>query len=154
MRVLVVDDEAQSLEFIVRSLEPGDFDLMCFSDVPPALKYMLKHPIDVAVIDFQLRGPNGLAFAAKIHHVQPACTIVMVSHYAGLADMQRGFAVQVDDFVSLPCSSAALLKRVNDAIAPVQKADRNERKSLDPATVLCFLDFDPDDRTIDCAASG
>ncbi|MHB8626823.1 MAG: response regulator transcription factor [Aggregatilineales bacterium] len=148
-RVLVVDDEPESLAFLIKSLEQPSFELKCFSTAPPALRYVLKHPIDVAVIDFQLPGPDGLALAKKIRYVHPQCTIVMVSQYAGPKDLERGYEVQINDFVRRPISNAALLNRVNEAIARSNKIHRNDpQELLDPATVLQFLDFDPAKRTI------
>ncbi|MHB8626499.1 MAG: response regulator transcription factor [Aggregatilineales bacterium] len=148
MRVLVVDDQPESLDFVVSSLEVPGFELKCFSSTPPALRYVLNHTIDAAVIDYQLPGPDGLALAKRIRTIHPDCTIVMVSQYAGAKDVERGFEAQIDDFIRRPCTSAALLKRVNDALARSKKIGQNSRQRLDPGVILQFLDYDPVRRTI------
>jgi DNA-binding response OmpR family regulator len=149
MRVMVVDDEPQSMAFLIEALDHGDFDFVRFTSTSPAIRYMISHSVDLAIVDFQLPGPDGLVLAKRLRLVRPDCTIVMVSKYATEDDIQQGFGAQVDDFVKLPYSSASLRMRVNEAIARRHKVNQATlHPQRDPAVALRFLDFDPTRRTI------
>ena len=150
MHLMVVDDEPQSMPFVIGALENhGKFVFACFDSAPPAIRYMISHSIDLAIIDFQLLGPSGLELAKRLRLVRPYCTIVMGSNYASETDLEKGFKAQVDDFVKRPCSSAALRIRVSETIARRYKINQATlHPQRDPAIALRFLDFDPAKRTI------
>jgi len=148
MRILVVDDEADSLDHTVKLLESAGFEVVSFADALLALDYFYTccHQIDAAILDYKLPRLDGLTFAKRILRKKPDCPIVLVSQYAGLGEFERGYGVGIRDFIHLPCSSVSFLERIHKALDVSLK--KTESRILNPDIALAILGFDPIRRTI------
>lgn len=83
MRAIIVDDEPLMLKRFLR-LSSGISDLHLvgqFETARDALAYARKNPVELAFLDIELPGTNGIELAKQLRLVRPDVLIVFVSAY-------------------------------------------------------------------------
>ena len=65
LRIVAVDDEPLALELLVRTVHDvrPQAQIMAFTEAEGLLKYTRENPVDVAFLDIQMRGINGVELA-------------------------------------------------------------------------------------------
>lgn len=84
MRILIVDDEKMAKEDLVQTVEllEPDAEIASFDSSEEALEYCEKEKTDVAFLDIEMPGIDGLALADKIVKLQPKVNIIFVTAYS------------------------------------------------------------------------
>lgn len=90
MNILVLDDEKNLAQLVGMCIENMGHTANVFSEVGPALRYLVKDPVDAAIVDFQIRGDdiNGsmiIDFIKK--HVNIPCMLMTGSLMIGQKDI-------------------------------------------------------------------
>lgn len=89
MNVLIADDEeyarAELQEALERTLPDDKIDFYFAEDHDSALKVIKENHVDIAFLDIQMPGKNGLALAGNIKKASPKTNIVMVTAYSQYA---------------------------------------------------------------------
>ena len=84
MNILVVDDEYFALELMKSALEEANIRSTVYlcSDVSGALKTAREEKIDVAFLDIQMPGMNGIELARELKVLNPKVNIVFATGYS------------------------------------------------------------------------
>jgi len=88
LNILIVDDEKILWEDMHDALErvTGGGNTYNYAyDYYSAMELVNKHPYDVAFLDVQMPGKNGIALAESIKKIRPSVNIVMVTAYDNYA---------------------------------------------------------------------
>jgi two-component system response regulator DesR len=101
LRILLAEDVAMVRGALVAliELEP---DLKVVSaveggeDIVPAAR---QHRPDIAIIDIDLPGLDGLSAAAQLHAEQPSCRTLILTMLAGAGNLRRALAVHASGFL-------------------------------------------------------
>ena len=83
MTILAVDDEKlllMALENAIREAVP-DADIISFRKAADALAYAENNRVDVAFLDIQMRGMDGLALAKEMLEIDPRINIIFCTGY-------------------------------------------------------------------------
>lgn len=135
MRILIVDDEEYQrldLRDALEKIVPGS-EFTLADEYGSAMKAVEGTTFDVAFLDIQMPGKNGLTLAGDIKRKQPGCNIVMVTAYEQYAlDAFRLFA---SGYILKPFSEDELKQVLDNLRKPV---DRPARR----LEVRCFGNFD------------
>lgn len=115
MRIVCVDDERLSLQFIEKQLEQieGISIAAMFTNPLEAKEYILNEAIDTAFLDVQMPGINGIQLAEQILEYKPDINIVFITAYDQYA--VEAFQLNALDYVIKPTTVERLhktLKRV------------------------------------------
>lgn len=117
MRFVYVEDEPEVKRQTLSWLRYERHEVAVFENVIDALNHVRDDEPEVLLCDYRLEGsPNGLVLAAHVRQLYPACTIVMVSHYAEKPEFELAFGMGVDDFVSRPIDFPVLAERIWNAV--------------------------------------
>ncbi|WP_219506026.1 response regulator transcription factor [Nonomuraea ceibae] len=92
----------------------------------------LEHEPDVAVVDVELPGVDGLTAAAELRRRLPQCRVLVVTSFGRPASVRRAFAAQVSGFVV----KDAPPDRLADAIRRVAAGER----VVDPQLAVAALE--------------
>lgn len=92
----------------------------------------LEHAPDVAVIDVELPGVDGLTAAAELRRRLPRCRVLVVTSYGRPGNVRRAFAAQASGFVV----KDAPPDRLADAIRRVAAGER----VIDPQLAVAALE--------------
>ena len=80
-KILLVDDEQKFLNSIAKRLKLLGFDPLKASSGPLALELAKKGPIDMAIVDYQMPGMDGLVTITKLREMYPALrTVLLTGH--------------------------------------------------------------------------
>lgn len=125
MKIIIVDDEPMSIEvfkYEVRKFTNvkvvGEFT--CGTD---ALEYVKSHPVDVAVLDIQMWGMDGLQLGKQLKKQCPSILLVYISAYADYAS--KAVKLQPEAYLMKPLSSGELAFVMEASYEKIQK--RNKR---------------------------
>ena len=78
-RVLVVDDEPLIRKTISRLLSRHGYSVVVAADGNEALREANELPFDVALVDYEMPGRNGLKVLSELRERQPACIRVLMT---------------------------------------------------------------------------
>ena len=119
MKILVVDDEPDTLEMFHDALEAAGADVRAAATGPAALALAETWPPDLVVTDLGLPGMDGYELLAALRTKRPAasCPAVAVSAYARLDDRSRALATGFQAHVAKPIEPPALVSILCSALS-------------------------------------
>ena len=136
MKILIVDDEEYLREDLKDALErvaPGN-EYFFASEYNSAMKLIEKSAFDIAFLDIQMPGKNGLALAEIIKKKCPKMNIVMVTAYSEYAlDALKLF---VSGYILKPVMDKDLKAVLDNLRTPVETGEKPK------LTVKCFGNFE------------
>lgn len=110
IRILLADDEhlirtalAQLLD-----LEPDLEVVAQAASGDEALAMAARHAVDVAVLDLQMPGPDGIAVAERLASHLPGCGVVIVTSHGRPGHLKRALRSGVRGFLPKTTSAATL----------------------------------------------
>jgi two-component system, OmpR family, phosphate regulon response regulator OmpR len=110
-RILVVDDDEDLRELLVRYLTDNGYDVAGVGDAAAAKRYLAAHPVDLLLLDVMLPGEDGLSLARELGG-RGGPSIIMLSARGEEVDRIVGLEVGADDYLPKPFSHRELLARV------------------------------------------
>jgi len=121
-QVLLVDDNRHARLFLAQILNAVDIEVQQAASGPEALKLLTEHRFDAVIADMYMQPMDGIALTREIRAMADEAIrnlpIVMASAQASRAIVEGGRAVGVTGFVAKPFSAAAVLTRLESALAP------------------------------------
>ncbi|UNO41172.1 response regulator transcription factor [Streptomyces sp. MST-110588] len=110
IRVLLADDEHLIRGALAALLSLED-DLLVVAEAasgPEALAMARAHEPDVAVLDFQMPGADGVAVATSLRHELPGCRTMIVTSHARPGHLKRALEAGVRGFLPKTVSARQL----------------------------------------------
>jgi len=133
MHILYVEDDLKLQQQTAKFLASNQHQVTTFTNALDALRFAQTESFDVLLCDYKLgTHPNGLALAQQVRNLRPDCPIVMVSNFATVEDLSRGYDVDVDAYLKRPISLVELMKRIYAA-----SERRRAKYPSTPPQVIC-----------------
>ncbi len=125
MNLISVDDEALVLSVttaLCKSILPDGSEINGFTRASDALSYAAGNPVDIALLDIDMPGMNGLALAARLKELRPDTAIIFVTGYAQYA--VEAFSMHAQGYLLKPLSRERLQEEIGYALGgmPVKAA--------------------------------
>ncbi|MCG6917613.1 MAG: response regulator, partial [Deltaproteobacteria bacterium] len=114
-RVLLVDDEKDYLEVLIRRLSKREVNVAGVSSGEEALQYVQGRPIDVAVLDVKMPGMDGIEVLREIKKLNPLIEVIMLTGHASLEVALEGMRSGAFDYLMKPAEIDELLYKIQDA---------------------------------------
>lgn len=106
---LVVDDDDRLRERLARAFADRGFEVHEAADHAAALEIARARPIDRAVIDLRMPGPNGLVVVQDLLALRPEIQIVVVTGYGSIATAVEAMRLGVRDYLTKPANADQIL---------------------------------------------
>lgn len=137
MRTIVVESEKQRLHSTVEMLEqmPEVGQVCSFSVAETALAYMKDHDVEIAFLDMEPEGMDGLTLAKEIKQRQPSCAVILMAESPDGA--VESFRIRASGYLLKPVSQADLQAEVDY----VKESSRYVRRNSG-IRVQCFGHFE------------
>lgn len=134
IRILIVDDHPVVRQGL-RSLLAGHSDLTIIGeaeDGAEVLPFLSKHPIDVILLDIQMKGQNGIEVARRVRAVYPDIKIIVLTTYDDESLLREAMEAGVHGY---------LLKSISHETLPDSiRAVMQGQKLLSPKLVSSVVD--------------
>ncbi|HXW92890.1 MAG TPA: response regulator [Terriglobales bacterium] len=133
--ILCVDDEANQLVLRKRLLENAGYRVLTADSFRSALLTFESNAIDLAVVDYWMRGGNGVQLAGELKRHREDLPIVILSAYSELPGETIGIA---DAWITKGGASQTLLAKIAELLAravvrshPDMRRARRSKPTLD-----------------------
>lgn len=125
VKVLLVDDEVEFLETLVKRLRKRKLDVNGVTSGQAALQLLKENPIDVVVLDVKMPGMSGLETLREIKKMCALVEVIMLTGHANMEVAIEGMEVGAFDYLMKPTDIDELLYKIQDA---------HKRKTLNEKT--------------------
>lgn len=115
LRILIADDDEIAREILSRSLKKWNFEIFCVEDGDKASKAINDNLIDIALVDWNMPGMNGLELCRFIRSLSTDKYIYTIIFTArdSAEDRISGLEAGADDYITKPFKPDELRARIN-----------------------------------------
>ena len=117
MKAICVDDEKLIVDYVVsmcRGLPPLT-DAIGFTRAADALQWLRENDADLAILDIDMPGMNGIALAAEIKRLRPHTAIIFLTGYSDYA--VKAFELHASGYLLKPVDRARLAEEAAYALS-------------------------------------
>ncbi|MGN7401519.1 sigma-54-dependent transcriptional regulator [Cytobacillus praedii] len=132
-RLLIVDDEKDLLELLVKRLIRKGYEVKCAETAEDALLLLKKHMFDIAIYDIRLPKMDGIELLKKTKIIQPETEILMLTGHGTIETAIEAMKIGAFDYLTKPYNLSELeitiqkaeesrkLKHKNDSMKEIIK---------------------------------
>ncbi len=131
IRILLIEDEADIADFLVRGLREEGFTVEHAADGTDGWHQLQGGPWDVVLLDWRLPGQAGLALLRRFRERDVLTPVLFLTARDAISDRVRGLDNGADDYLCKPFAFEELLARV-------RVLARRRERAADP--ILTFRD--------------
>ncbi len=113
--VLIVDDEKEFLETLVKRLKKRKLDAKGAENGENALKMLKHNTVDVVVLDVRMPGMDGIETLREIKNDFPLTEVVMLTGHASMEVAVEGMEIGAFDYLMKPVDIDELVYKLQDA---------------------------------------
>ena len=114
-KVMIVDDEIDFLETIVKRLKTRGIDVAGVESGYKALEVLDDSSPDVIILDVKMPGMDGIETVREIKKKKPLTEVIMLTGHASVASGIQGMQLGAFDYVMKPVALDELLEKVRQA---------------------------------------
>lgn len=114
-RVLIVDDEIDFLETIVKRLRDRNLEVTGVESGLKALELMDSRDFDVVVLDVRMPGLDGIDTLKEMKRKRPLVEVIMLTGHASVESGIQGMQIGAFDYVMKPVPLDELLDKMRQA---------------------------------------
>jgi len=121
MKILALDDSEAALKLLVSSIIEVCPDATVFPFAMPSklLEFAKRTECDIAFLDIQMWGTNGLAVAKSLKEMYPSINIIFVTAYSEYA--KDAFELYPSGYILKPVTGEAIAKEIENLRYPVER---------------------------------
>ena len=114
-KVMIVDDEVDFLETIVKRLKARNIDVNGVESGYRALEALEGRNPDVIILDVKMPGMDGIETLREIKKKSPLTEVIMLTGHASVESGIQGMQLGAFDYVMKPVALDELLEKVRQA---------------------------------------
>lgn len=126
-KVLLVDDETDFVETLVKRLRKRKLDVRAASSGQQALDMLSESPSDVVVLDVKMPDMDGIETLRRIKKIAPSVEVVMLTGHANVEVAMQGMELGAFDYLMKPIDIDDLLYKLQDAFKKKSYVDINKQ---------------------------
>ena len=144
MKILVIEDNADLRDIIVRSLEKERYVVETAADYATAHTKLFIYEYDCILLDIMLPDGNGLNLMRELAERGKRKNVIIISAKDSIDDKVTGLELGADDYLPKPFHLAELSARIRSVL---RRHQRGGYESLDAGNVRLW----PDSRRVEVA---
>ena len=126
-KVLIVDDEPDTLEIIRKLLQFEGFEVLIAFSGEEGIKRIAEEQPEVVLMDINLPGINGNEALKRIKEIHPFPSVVMLTAYATVDNAIQALKEGASDFVKKPFENDHLIHIVHRSLEKYRTLREKER---------------------------
>ena len=121
MKIVAVDDEKIALQGLISSIQKAapDADVYGFRYASEAITYMEEVKFDVAFLDIEMRGMDGVTAANKLKGLNPDINIIFATGFGSYRDV--AFDLHASGYLIKPITAEGVKRELENLRRPVRE---------------------------------
>ncbi len=115
-KIIVTDDDSNLLEVIKMRLESSGFDVTIASGEEDTLMVVSEKVFNLAIIDLQLAGGNGISLMKKIHKINPGIPVIILTAYGSIEGAVEAMQKGAYSYLTKPFDHRELIFQIERAL--------------------------------------
>ena len=140
--ILVVDDEPEVRAVLEEYFAAHGYAAIGAENAAAAKAIAAEKPVDLALVDINMPGEDGLSLARHLRERYAKIAIVMLTSAGTVVDRIVGLEMGADDYVAKPFDPRELAARVKSVLRRTSAAGRAELGAARIRIGRCVLDVD------------
>ena len=143
MNIIAVDDEKLALECLLDAIEkavPGEKP-HGFRNPQDAVAFLKSSSCEIAFLDIEMRGINGIELAKQMKKVNPKVNIIFTTGYSEYAG--EAFSVHASGYVMKPVTAEKIRTEINELRHPVVHRQKKRVRIQTFGNFEVFIDDAP-----------
>ena len=112
MKILLIEDEPKTVQFIKKGLEENQYEVDAAMDGKTGKHLALRNPYGLIITDIILPGLDGRDLCRELRAAKIETPILMLSALGATDDVVTGFDLGADDYLVKPFEFRELLARI------------------------------------------
>lgn len=132
LKILVADDESEVLEIMARKLRGEGFFVVTAGDGQEAWQKIQAEAPDIILLDLVMPKMSGFEVLKQLREDPPADKwqpVIIISAKSELEDLQQGFSLEADHYLTKPCNFEDVLKAIRLMVSLLPQ--RKSRQEID-----------------------
>ena len=114
-RILVIDDDPQTLRYVHDTLEEANFLPFLSGDGEALRELIAQHRPHLVLLDLMLPGTNGIELLEQLPELREM-PVIFLSAYGGDERIARALELGADDYIAKPFSPTELVARIKSVL--------------------------------------
>lgn len=116
-KILVLDDVLDAAVVVKKILERQQYEVVTFTDEVEALEYVIKHQVDLAILDIKLKKMSGVAMLEEFKKVNPGIKAIMLTGNPTSETARRALQLGASAYCLKPIEKNELEEKVRHVLA-------------------------------------
>lgn len=112
MRILVVEDEVKTADYISKGLRENNFVVDIMHNGVDGLFSASQYPYDLVILDIMLPKKDGFTVITELKKIKPDIKVLFLTARDAVDDKVKGLELGADDYMAKPFAFSELLARV------------------------------------------
>ncbi len=115
MKLLFIDDEQTFLKYLTKRLVLDGFTVKTTFSGEEGIKVAANEDFDVAVVDLQMPGINGIEVQKRLKELQPSLPCIVLTGHGNIENALESGKYNAFKFLSKPIDMDTLIETINAA---------------------------------------
>jgi DNA-binding response OmpR family regulator len=126
VKILIIDDEQELAQDMVKFLTSEQYLCECASDFQGAIDKVYGYEYDCILLDLMLPGGDGLTILEELKRLNKHDGVIIISAKNAIEDKVKGLKLGADDYLAKPFHLSELAARVESLIRRKQFDSNNQ----------------------------
>jgi DNA-binding NtrC family response regulator len=117
--ILILDDEEDVCQLMCRILMDSGHEVGTFTEVGDALEWLKSHNPDLVLLDYRLRGTDGISVVGSIRMSRPATEIIIITGKPSPEIERKASELGIREYLVKPVEIKDLEFHVNRALGVI-----------------------------------
>lgn len=128
--ILTVDDDPSILSVMGMRLKSKGFNVLSASNGQNALKFAQETVVDLAVIDYMLKGEDGVSLMEKLHEIQPGLPVIILTAYGTISRAVDAMKRGASNYLAKPFDGEELIQQIAACLTPERSGDPDDPQDV------------------------
>ena len=129
-KILIVDDEPDTIMILQDRLEMDNYEVMTASDGSEALALIDQELPDLVLLDIQMPGMDGMETLGHVHQRYPGLLVIMLTAHGTIQRAVEATKLGAYDFLEKPFQPERIKQKVDQALDHHRTTERSTRDEL------------------------
>ncbi|MBW2273372.1 MAG: response regulator [Deltaproteobacteria bacterium] len=106
--LLIVDDEAQILTALRRTLRREGYQILTAETTARALDLLAEHPVDLVLSDQKMPGMSGVELLAEVKRLRPAAARILITGWTEAVPKDEMESLGIEALITKPWDNLQL----------------------------------------------